>query len=57
MRQVEYETIGILNPPKALEPRLLEDQTMEMMIMKMKRIMTGGKVGMIGLLQINEGGT
>ena len=42
---------------KSLGLELPEDRTMAMMMMKMTRMMTGGKVGMIRLLQIKEDGT
>ena len=43
--------------PKTLEREHPEDQTIEMMMMKMTRMMTGEEAGMIRLLRIKEDGT
>ena len=45
--ETHQKTLG-LEPP--------EDRTMAMMMMKMTRMMTGGKAGMIRLLRIKEDG-
>ena len=43
--------------PESLGLEPTKDQTMEMMRMKMMRMITGGKAGMIRLLQKKEDGT